>query len=419
MNWWGKFAERKPQFCRQKEALCAVSLTKRLGRHYLRTKSVFKDEFHEEFSSGSLSFPSTSEVATADFKKEIVCKPGAMDVYSILCKAVKQLRQSDDEEANIPTVQSLPKIKCPLSNNVDGEWLYEETYNDSYLERYYNVDVLNEKDQIERCKGLRSQLVGLLKGEPGKYYAAIALDADNMGKVNRKAENREQHQENSKQLIEYSETARQIVEEKYLGKLTYAGGDDVLALANLKDLLPMLRKLREEFPKFTTASAGVCIAHNKMPLGDVLREARQMEKAAKGEGGRDALGIALFKRSGNISKMVTKWKHEDLDVLTVSEALVKLLQNDEVSKHFLYTFRDVFTKLIGDNDDLMTELPSELVDKEFNRVIERAYKAEGEELDKKSQHTLTQTLSLWAYFRTFIGFLSFLEIITFIARGTK
>ena len=418
MEWWEKFAERKPQFCRQKEALCAVSLTKRMGRHYLRTKSIFKDEFHEEFSSGALSFPSTSEVATADFKKEIVCKPETLEVYSKLCKAVKQLRQSDDEEANIPTVQSLPKIKCPLPNNVDGEWLYEETYNDSYLERYYNVDVLNEKDRIERCKGLRSQLVGLLEGEPGKYYAAIALDADNMGEVNRKAENREQHQANSKQLIEYSKTARQIVEEKHLGKLTYAGGDDLLALANLNDLLPMLSELREEFPKFTTASVGVCIAHNKTPLGDVLRQARRMEQSAKSKG-RDSLGIVLFKRSGNVSEVVSKWKHGDLEVLTIGQEFAKLLDDNEISKGFLYTFRDIFTKLIGDDGKLLKGIPSVIVKEEFKRLIERAHTTQGLALDSAKQDTICKTISLLSRITPFTEYLSFLEIVNFVARESK
>ena len=35
MKWWEGFAKRTPRHCRQKEALCAVSLTKRMGMHYL------------------------------------------------------------------------------------------------------------------------------------------------------------------------------------------------------------------------------------------------------------------------------------------------------------------------------------------------------------------------------------------------
>lgn len=420
MEWWENFAEDKPQFCRSKEALCAVSLTKRMGRYYLRTQSAFKNEFNKRFSSGSLSFPSTSEVATANFKEQISHDINALKVYTKFCKAVKELRQSDGGEAGIPTIQQLPKIKCPLPNNVDGEWLYEETWDPSYLKRYYNINASKAKDQIKQCERLRTKLIRLLKGGPGKYYATIALDADNMGQVNRNAESQEQHTERSRKLIKYTETARQIVEQDHLGKLTYAGGDDLLLLANLEDLLPILKKLRKKFPKFTSASAGVCIAHNKMPLGDVLRHARRMERAAKNiDNDKNALGIALFKRSGNVSEMVTKWEHGELEVLTVGQKLVKLLQDDEISKRFLYTFRDAFAKLIGDDGALMTELPSDLVDREFKRVIERAYKTKGQQLDEKSQQAITQTLALWVNFGTFTEFLSFLEIINFIARETQ
>ena len=48
MEWWGNFAENKPKYCRQKEALCAVSLTKRMGMHFLENHSKFSQEFTDE-----------------------------------------------------------------------------------------------------------------------------------------------------------------------------------------------------------------------------------------------------------------------------------------------------------------------------------------------------------------------------------
>ena len=89
VEWWGDFAENRPQFCRPKEALCAVSLTKRMGRYYLMSDSVFKDEFKKEFLSRSLSFPSTSEVATAGFKEQLLGKPCTLGVYAEFVREVK------------------------------------------------------------------------------------------------------------------------------------------------------------------------------------------------------------------------------------------------------------------------------------------------------------------------------------------
>ena len=136
MDWWEDFAKNRPQFCRPKEALCAVSLTKRMGRHYLIHQSKFKDKF----SSKSLSFPSTSEVATASFKERLLCKPGALGIYAKFVKEVKKLKASSGKLANIPFISPLPKIGDCLSPNIDGEWLYEETWSPSYLRRYYNID---------------------------------------------------------------------------------------------------------------------------------------------------------------------------------------------------------------------------------------------------------------------------------------
>ena len=413
MRWWQDFAGRKPKYCRREEALCAVSLTKRMGRHFLKTQS----EFSAEFSNNPLmSFPSTSEVATADFKERLQAKPSALGVYAKFFTEVKKLRASNGREADIPIIRPLPKIGN-LQKNIDGEWLYEETWNESYLERYYNIDAKKEKNQIQTCKRLRQNLVQMLDGEPGRYYAAIALDGDNMGETIREAQSKEDHEKRSGGLIQYTNDARQILEQDHLGKLTYAGGDDLFALATLKDFLPILKALREKFPDFTTASAGVCIAHNKVPLGDVLQQARRLEKVAKNEGGRDALGIALLKHSGNLSQVVTKWKYGDLDVLEISEELIKLLYDNEISKRFLYDFRETFAKLIENEEDFR-ELGRHLIQAEFKRIMERAYSAK-ETKTNVSQETIDSLTQLIRTIQPFSHFLGYLEIVNFIARNEK
>ena len=421
MKWWQDFAANNPKYCRREEALCAVSLTKRMGRHFLETKSEFSDEFSED---RLLRFPSTSEVATADFKEQFQRNIPALGIYGDFVKEVKKLRALNKNPADIPFIKPLPKIGM-IQRNIDGEWLYEETWTESYLRRYYNIDAKAEKKQIQTCKQLRQNLVQMLDGEPGRYYAAIALDGDNMGEKIREAKSKEDHEKRSDDLIQYTKAARHIVEQHHLGKLTYAGGDDLLALANLKDLLPMLKKLREKFPNFTTASAGVCIAHNKVPLGDVLQQARRMEKAAKQEGGRDALGIALFKHSGNISQVVTKWKYaaldsdiseEFLDVIDISEELLKLLRDNEISKRFLYNFREIFTKLIEDEDDFIKL--EQLIEPEFRRIMERAHSTKV--TPKVVSPKIINSLALLIQdIQPFSHFLGYLEIVNFISRNQK
>ncbi len=136
--------------------------------------------------------------------------------------------------------------------------------------------------------------------------------------------------------------ARWVVEDLFCGKLIYSGGDDVLAMLPVDDVLPCLLVLRGaysgEVPEgevrlladtgevpgdlprriarghvrlpgdperlvrmmghLATASAGVVIAHHQAPLRAVLREARAAERRAKEEGGRNAFSISLVKRAG-------------------------------------------------------------------------------------------------------------------------
>ena len=144
--------------------------------------------------------------------------------------------------------------------------------------------------------------------------------------------------------------ARYIVEECYLGKLFYAGGDDVMAMVAVKDLLRCIYTLRlvysgvyaakdTEYAKDllnlgqlklggghallkghlyrtmghkATASVGAVIAHSTAPLQHVLTEVRKMEKQAKnttnaqGES-RDAFAIKVIKRAGGAVSFNGKW----------------------------------------------------------------------------------------------------------------
>ena len=134
---------------------------------------------------------------------------------------------------------------------------------------------------------------------------------------------------------------RHVVEDLCLGKLLYAGGDDVMAMVCVRDLLKMLWLLREVYSGGTTggyaanlfehdfdlrrgfvqwrnrlyqvmgqratASAGAVIAHHQAPLGAVLRELRAAESRAKTEGGRDAFSLTVVKRSGGALTLTDKW----------------------------------------------------------------------------------------------------------------
>ena len=438
MQSWGQFAQRSAKYCRQSEALCTVCLTKRLATRY------FGERYPE---IEQLSFPSTSEVSTADFKLQLTEDQTYRQTYREFVETVTALRDDNNNQIQV-TVNPVPKIQgIQESWNVDGDWLFEESFSPQNLERYYGIseeaqmeqrqDIseeaqMEQRQDIKRCNDLRRDLVRKVGFEPSRYYAVIALDGDGMGQTISQAQNWEAHTEISSRLNEYTTEVRQIVEENHLGKLIYAGGDDVLALVNLADLFEILCKLRGEFPNLnssensaSTASAGVCIAHCKVPLGDVLARARAMERAAKSVDEKDALGMALLKHSGNISQTVFKWKYLDaddngIDMITVSQNLVELIKTSEVSKKFMYSFRDVFARLTNLTGDL--ELP-DIVKTELERLIWRAVSEKvrsDEGIQERISENVKDLTKLLAENRMkFEDFIGFLEIVNFIARGGK
>lgn len=139
---------------------------------------------------------------------------------------------------------------------------------------------------------------------------------------------------------------RHVVENEHLGRLIYAGGDDVFAMLPVADLLPAMQRLRQVYSGLApedqdktwgdlqknrnslhckngfawlngklmrmmgskaTASCGAVIAHHQAPLSAVRRELAAAEQRAKNEGGRDAFSITVVKRSGGTLRLTAKW----------------------------------------------------------------------------------------------------------------
>lgn len=143
----------------------------------------------------------------------------------------------------------------------------------------------------------------------------------------------------------------EVIEREYLGRVLYAGGDDVMAMLPVADLLPAMRRLRHAYSGHdphdalidwktargrrglvckdgfalrrgrlmrmmggATASCGAVIAHHQAPLTAVMRELREAEQRAKNEGERDAFSLTVVKRSGGALRLIARWG-KPLDLL--------------------------------------------------------------------------------------------------------
>lgn len=158
---------------------------------------------------------------------------------------------------------------------------------------------------------------------------------------------------------------RHVIEEEHLGRVIYAGGDDVLAMLPVADALSAMQRLRLAYSGHdpdheggrdergltlqngfailggrlmrmmgtrATASCGLVVAHHQAPLSAVRRELDTAERRAKNEGGRDAFSITIIKRSGGALYLTAHWG-EPLQLLG---DLRDFLRTDGVSRRAVY-----------------------------------------------------------------------------------
>jgi CRISPR-associated protein Cmr2 len=211
-------------------------------------------------------------------------------------------------------------------------------------------------------------------------------------------------------LNDFSQTVvRHVVEEEHLGRVLYAGGDDVLAMLPTADLLSAMQRLRHAYSgsapqdaktnwgmvrnhhgdarnrlvlnkgfawlngrlmrmmgEHATASTGAIVAHHLAPLGAVLQELRAAEKRAKNEGGRDAFSITIVKRSGGALYLTEKWG-EPVDLL---QALVGFLRTDGISRRAVYNslewMRDLPEPATTDTQAMLASLLAYQFDRQSN-----------------------------------------------------
>lgn len=287
------------------------------------------------------------------------------------------------------------------------------------------ADCLDDESQARDLKGLVRQALGRDAGRLETYYGLLLMDGDRMGAWlaggdeyaityldsfhPQTREGFKQHAQREPSLKKYGDQKRamspnrhlsisaalndfslavvpHVIEQEHLGRLIYAGGDDVMAMLPVADLLPAMQRLRVAYaghdPKQpqgerdrqglslhrgfamlrqgkrlrlmrmmgerATASAGAVVAHHQAPLGAVLRELRAAESRAKNAGGRDAFTLTVVKRSGGALSVTAKWG-EPVELL---HALRQFLGADGVSRRAVYNSLD-WIKDLPSNDELM------------------------------------------------------------------
>ncbi|WP_041083995.1 type III-B CRISPR-associated protein Cas10/Cmr2 [Thermotoga profunda] len=245
-----------------------------------------------------------------------------------------------------------------------------------------------------------------------KYIAILMMDGDNMGKwvsgdnapsaekiLHPKVKDRlaeiginpqeykfvtpSYHKAISRTLGVFSCFVRHVVEEEYKGMLIYAGGDDILAMLPADKVLECANKLRKMYigigheklqiedttyefrdqmlfvngKPYTTMmgenasmSAGIAVIHCKSPLRVGIQLARNAEKCAKEEIGRNAFGIFVVRRSGQAERNGSKWDIDNMDVISKALEIFEKSEKVKLSHRSLYKFHPEDLSVLQDKD---------------------------------------------------------------------
>jgi len=473
--WQDKMLKTFPDI-RSSERLCAVCLTKRLSPKY-----YFREYKKYEINN---NFPSVNMIATSAFKLRVIDNMDNLSIFVAVKNYVEAVKNLAGERWNgIPT----PMVKRACRNqesfdfaSLEGDWLYKDVFDNKKAcqEEFSNKFSIEEFEQLfQNAKQAQRKLYETIKsfeketgkeiGIPSTYYAVLLMDGDNMGKwlsgenaptieniihpsvknsldenwnrfkTMERPLNPSLHLTTSKALRDFSlSVVREIVEKDHLGKLVYAGGDDVLAFVSLADLLDVIRKLRAYFSGSlsidteknsveidfkngagfvpiddegrpinvgskkmvkgflfsmgtnATASMGIVIAHHSSNLFQILEEVRQCEKAAKNMEGKNAFCIALAKRAGGTEHLLLKWYYGEncFESIPLLQNWVEAFANDYVSTKLVYTFK---TETRG-----LDNLPDEAIYLELLRIADRHRNKKIEKFKKDDLEQLVKGLML-------------------------
>jgi len=281
------------------------------------------------------SFPSTSSIATATFVEKLLGSDAEAAVLKDWLDATKRLDTMSPDTIPYLEAKSRPQQRSIL--NRDGDCYFSETFTPYRLKKDYHRTNDAEAIAREGQKALRG-LYQAVDSRPTSYYAMIQMDGDKMGTLLSGVKDDKEHTAISAALSDFSrKVAPHLVQERFPGRLIYAGGDDVFALAPLArdkkreqsdemiTILDLVNQLQQEYRNTVrpvvpqekrnqrvTASTGIAIAHHYTSLSYVRRMSKAAEDTAKKKYGRNALVVRVLRRSGEQTQVGCHWDYPEL-----------------------------------------------------------------------------------------------------------
>jgi CRISPR-associated protein len=280
-------------------------------------------------------FPSTWSIASAPYRAAII-EAAARDEG--LRAAVENLRNYLNDFLGAVEQQDSAKLGrrsgqppgMPSSDDrvltwlreAEGAWCAPSTWDAATLRYRYDLEGIPDEDYCGAVRDEASKLAGVAAHRGlaplTSYLAVVVQDADRMGvrlgRFPRDCDPLKWHNDVSAALATAARRQRDTIEAPgSLGKVVYAGGDDLLALVPAATALSSVRAANAAFCEVMgkvldepTASAAIVFFHAAWPLQSAIEAARRLLEEAK-DAGRPGLGLAVLRRGGERNRLVLPW----------------------------------------------------------------------------------------------------------------
>lgn len=344
---WKPLANRLGLDLKENEHLCAIAFIKRrFSRCFDALEAALPSGLRIRGWKVPVNVPSAGFIAAVHWLEALMEKMGDGETH--LQEWVREFGQAGIDRSEDPSVFPClsrlfdtrpPQVRIALS--------YDATV-------YHDIDPGSHEAPRRFIRKL-AQRAGLPK-TPSPFYAVLLMDGDSLGALLQKLDPRDI----SRALEQFTNAVPEIVRQ-HNGFLVYAGGDDVLALFPLEDVLGCSARLRTAYhDAFRQAgidvkkhhigiSAAVMFTHIKNPLRRILLDIHSLlDDVAKDQTGRDALAVQIRKPGGKMVEWAIPWARAiEGDRLILENIADQFRSRDEeeigFSNKFFFKIRERFT----------------------------------------------------------------------------
>lgn len=381
---WAKVVQKKPSWAKKGEHLGALPAIKRLwptlfaeevgkalsavdngeamkiGRFVVSTHTMALAHQLDQW----LKDEKTSNAETPDVGSDSVALPRK------LLKEYGHKRRKLEIAKRLPGLLDAADEEDNDAAGAQAERLVRQTLGVDKLEAYYALLLMDGDRMGQMLSGDSQWAISYRDSFHPQVQAGFDTHAASSKAIKdygaqKRALSPNRHLAISGALNDFSLTVvRHVVEEEHLGRVIYAGGDDVLAMLPVVDALPTAQRLRHAYSGVdpahdggrdphgltlhkgfailkgklmrmmghtATASCGIVIAHHQAPLAAVRQELEAAERRAK-NAGRDRFSITVIKRSGGALKLTAEWG----EPLKLLNDLRCFLREEGVSRRAVY-----------------------------------------------------------------------------------